>query len=161
PDEASWNRYVASGGKLSRDDWRRHNVDELVRRLYREIHRTKPGAKIGVSPIGVWRPGHPPAADAGCFVAAQQLEEDGRKWFAEGWVDYFVPQLYRPMADTLMNYGVMLGWWAEQNANGRHLYVGMIPSRVRTERRQDGWPPEEIVGQIYVARGHAGAHGHV
>jgi hypothetical protein len=37
----------------------------------------------------------------------------------------------------------------------------MIPSRVRTEQQQDGWPPEEIVGQIYVARGHGGVHGHV
>jgi uncharacterized lipoprotein YddW (UPF0748 family) len=161
PDEASWNRYVASGGKLSRDDWRRSNVDALVRRLYREIHATKPWVKFGVSPIGIWRPGHPPVPEACCFDAYEQIYADARKWFAEGWVDYFVPQLYRPMSDTLMNYGVMLGWWAEQNASGRHLYVGMIPSRVRTERRQDGWPPEEIIGQIYVARGHNGVHGHV
>jgi len=161
PDEASWNRYVSSGGKLSRDDWRRSNVDELVRRLYREIHATKPWVKFGVSPIGIWRPGHPPAPEACCFDAYQQIYADARKWFAEGWVDYFVPQLYRPMADTLMNYGVMLGWWAEQNASDRHLYVGMIPSRVRGGRQQNGWPPEEIVGQIYVARGHGGVHGHV
>ena len=161
PDEPSWNRYVASGGKLSRDEWRRQNVDRLIERLYREIHRMKPWVKFGVSPIGIWRPGHPPTPEACCFDAYQQIYADSRKWLREGWVDYFVPQLYRPMADTLMNYGVMLGWWAEQNLRGRHLYVGMIPSRVRTEQRQDGWPPEEIVGQIYVARGHGGVHGHV
>src|SRR5690606_35266999 len=133
----------------------------LVRRLYCEIHRTKPWVKFGVSPIGIWRPGHPPAPEACCFDAYQQIYADARKWFVDGTLDYFVPQLYRPMADTLMNYGVMLGWWAEQNARGRHMYAGMIPSRVRTERRPDGWPPEEIIGQIYVARGHPGAHGHV
>lgn len=161
PDDASWSRYVAAGGTLSRGDWRRQNVDRLIEQLNREIHEIKPWVKFGVSPIGIWRPGHPPAPEACCFDAYEQIYADARRWFAEGWVDYFVPQLYRPMADTLMNYGVMLGWWAEQNARDRHLYVGMIPSRVRTAQRPDGWPPDEIIGQIYVARGHRGALGHV
>lgn len=161
PDDASWSRYVAAAGMLSRSDWRRQNVDRLIERLNGQIHEIKPWVKFGVSPIGIWRPGHPPAPEACCFDAYEQIYADARRWFAEGWVDYFVPQLYRPMADTLMNYGVMLGWWAEQNAHDRHLYVGMIPSRVRTAQRPDGWPPDEIVGQIYVARGHRGALGHV
>ena len=161
PDDASWARYVAAGGTLSRDDWRRRNVDELVRGLYRAVHGEKPWVKFGVSPIGIWRPGHPPVPEACCFDAYREIYADARKWLAEGWVDYFVPQLYRPLADTLMNYGILLGWWARENARGRHLYAGMIPSRVRTEERPDGWPPEEIVGQIYVARGHPGVSGHV
>jgi uncharacterized lipoprotein YddW (UPF0748 family) len=159
PDEPSWNRYVAAGGSMTRSDWRRDNVDQLVRRLHGEIHDVKPWVKFGVSPIGIWRPG--PAPEACCFDAYESIFADARKWLAEGWVDYFVPQLYRTMSDTLMNYGVMLGWWAEQNHHDRHVYIGMIPNRVRTVDRPDGWPPEEIVGQIYVARGHPGAHGHV
>src|SRR3981081_812565 len=36
PDATSWRRYKASGGSLSRDDWRRANVD-----------RTRPQAHVG------------------------------------------------------------------------------------------------------------------
>ena len=158
PDDASWNRYVASGGRLNRSDWRRHNVDQFVARLYRSIRATKPWVKFGVSPIGIWRPGYP--AGACCFDAYESIYADARKWFVDGTLDYFVPQLYRRMADTLMTYGVMLGWWAEQNARQRHLYAGMIPSSVRNIDR-DGWPYDEIVGQVFVTRGHPGAHGHV
>ena len=159
PDDASWQRYLDGGGRLSRSDWRRHNVDEFVRRLYVVIKEVKPAVKFGVSPIGSWRPGYPP--EGCCFDAYEQIYADARKWLAEGWLDYFVPQLYRPMADTLMNYGLMLGWWGEQNLQGRHVYVGMIPNSVRSERRPNGWSREEIVGQIYVARGHPAAQGHV
>jgi hypothetical protein len=49
----------------------------------------------------------------------------------------------------------------QQNLKQRHVYVGMIPNSVRNERRPGGWSREEIVGQIYVARGHPAAQGHV
>jgi len=159
PDSVSWARYLAGGGRLERGDWRRHNVDEFVHRLYTAIHAVKPRVKFGVSPIGMWRPGYPP--EGCCFDAYEQIYADARKWLAEGWLDYFVPQLYRPMADTLMNYGLMLGWWGEQNARSRHVYAGLIPNNVRSELRPAGWPRDEIVGQIYVARGHPAAQGHV
>jgi uncharacterized lipoprotein YddW (UPF0748 family) len=159
PDSGSWTRYRAGGGRLERGDWRRRNVDEFVRRLYAGIHQVKPWVQFGVSPIGIWRPGHP--AEACCFDAYEQIYADARKWLAEGWLDYFVPQLYRSMADTLMNYGVMLGWWGEQNARGRHVYAGLIPNNVRSVERPAGWSRDEIVGQVYVARGHPAARGHV
>jgi len=157
PDDPSWKRYVDGGGKLSRSDWRRNNVDELVRRLHGEIRAVKPWVKFGVSPIGIWRPGYP--AEGCCFDAYESIYADSRKWLAEGWLDYFVPQLYRQMSDPLMNYGVMLGWWSQQNVKQRQVYAGMIPSRVTG--RPGGWRADEIVGQIYVARGHPGASGHV
>ncbi|HEU0052128.1 MAG TPA: family 10 glycosylhydrolase, partial [Longimicrobium sp.] len=53
PDSASWARYVAGGGRLSRDDWRRHNVDVFIQRLYREIKNEKPWVKFGISPFGI------------------------------------------------------------------------------------------------------------
>lgn len=44
---------------MARDDWRRDNVNSLVRRLQTEIHVTKPWVKFSVSPFGIYRPGHP------------------------------------------------------------------------------------------------------
>jgi beta-glucosidase-like glycosyl hydrolase/uncharacterized lipoprotein YddW (UPF0748 family) len=159
PDDASWARYRAGGGTLARGDWRRQNVDRFVARLYREIKREKPWVQFGVSPIGIWRTGHPPGTC--CFDAYEEIYADSRKWFAEGSLDYFVPQLYRPIADTLWSYPVMLDWWAEQNEQGRHLWPGMIPNRVRPTAAEDGWPADEILQQIERAREHPGAGGHV
>jgi uncharacterized lipoprotein YddW (UPF0748 family) len=42
PDATSWQRYRATGGRLARDDWRRANVDSLVRQVYVGIKASKP-----------------------------------------------------------------------------------------------------------------------
>src|SRR6185503_6645702 len=42
PDGPSWQRYVAAGGRLARDDWRRANVDGFVQRLAQSIKAEKP-----------------------------------------------------------------------------------------------------------------------
>jgi len=91
PDDASWKRFGA-GGKLSRDDWRRENVNTFIRRVYETIKAAKPWVKFGVSPFGIWRPGNPSSVQG--LDAYQELYADSRKWLQNAWVDYFTPQLY-------------------------------------------------------------------
>src|SRR5208337_3892920 len=50
PDSVSWGRYQAGGGKLSRADWRRENVDRFVQAVYQAIKKEKPWVKFGISP---------------------------------------------------------------------------------------------------------------
>jgi uncharacterized lipoprotein YddW (UPF0748 family) len=158
PDDASYARYQREGGGLDRDDWRRGNVDRFVEGLYRAVKREKPWVQVGISPIGIWRPRYP--MQICCYDAFQGLYADSRKWLREGWLDYFVPQLYRPIAYTNLSYPILLGWWAEQNVRDRHLWAGNYAGRVGNAG--DGnWPTEELVGQIYVTRGQAGATGNV
>ena len=57
PDDFSWAHYQKSGGTLSRDDWRRQNVSDLIHSLYVSIKQTKPWVKFGITPFGIWRPG--------------------------------------------------------------------------------------------------------
>jgi len=56
PDDPSWQRYRAKGGKLERADWRRENVNGLIAQLYRTVHGVKPWVKFGISPFGLGRP---------------------------------------------------------------------------------------------------------
>jgi uncharacterized lipoprotein YddW (UPF0748 family) len=42
PDARTWRAYRASGGSLTRDDWRRRNVDLLVEQLYKAVKAEKP-----------------------------------------------------------------------------------------------------------------------
>ena len=60
PDDASWRRYQAGGGGMSRGDWRRDNVSRFVEAVYGSIKKEKPWVKFGISPFGIWRPGNPP-----------------------------------------------------------------------------------------------------
>jgi uncharacterized lipoprotein YddW (UPF0748 family) len=159
PDSASWARYVAGGGGLSRDDWRRNNVDVFIQRLYRAIKREKPWVKFGISPFGIYRPGQPADARTG-FDQYASLYADARKWLREGWMDYFTPQLYWPIWAEGQSYPVLLRWWVEQNVAERHLWPGNFTSRT-FEAEPRPWPAREIVSQVLATRGYPGAGGNV
>ena len=156
PDEESYRRYRAAGGPLARDDWRRENVNTLVARLYREIKETKRWVKFGISPFGIWRPGYP--ASVRGLDAYTTLYADARKWLADGYVDYFSPQLYWRIDAPEQSYPVLLDWWAQQNTFDRHLWPGNYIDRVGDSRQ---WPAEEIVAQVEVTRAHPGSTGNV
>lgn len=158
PDDPSWQRYQKAGGELNREDWRRENVNTFVHRLYTEIKAAKPWVKLGISPFGIWRPGYP--AQIKGFDQYSELYADARKWLQEGWVDYWTPQLYWPIAQTPQSYPVLLEWWKEQNAKGRNLWPGNYTSRVG-DGSATAWPASEIVYQIKTTRGIAGATGNV
>ena len=157
PDSVSWNKYVARGGKLARDDWRRNNVDQFVQRLHTAIRQTRPQVKFGVSPFGIWRPGHPSSVRG--LDAYVELFADSRKWLNNGWVDYLVPQLYWRIASPQQSYAELMQWWAQENKKDRHIWIGNAAYRVRADRQN--WAPEEITNQIALTRTQSGVSGNV
>ncbi len=157
PDDDTWATYQKNGGKLARDDWRRDAVNRFVKQLYADVKAAKPWVKVGISPFGIWRPDHPKGI-AG-FDQYGKLYADAKLWFNEGWVDYFTPQLYWPIAQEKQSYPKLLAWWAGENTKKRHLWPGNIPSRVTGEAK--GWPVIEIADQIAVTRKQVGASGNV
>lgn len=147
PDSATYAAYVNEGGTLGRADWRRHNVDTLVQQIYVRTKALKPWVKVGISPFGIWRPGTPPSIKG--FDSYEKLYGDSRKWLNEGWVDYFTPQLYWPIAQVPQSYPVLLDWWLGENTKGRHLWPGHNDSRAA----QGGtWPADELNAQIRATR---------
>lgn len=149
PDESSWHKYVvASGGKLSRDDWRRQNVNEFVRRVSRSIKEVKPLVQFGISPFGIWQPNYPPGIFTG-LNAYEKLYADSRKWLREGWIDYLSPQLYWPIKQTQQSYITLLDWWISQNIMNRHLWPGNAVNGVYSGA---ALPMDELVNQIEATR---------
>lgn len=158
PDDRSWKAYKKRGGTLARDDWRRSNVDDLIETLHKEIAKVKPWVKFGISPFQLWRPGNPPSVTTGLDAYAT-LYADSRKWFMNGWVDYLTPQLYRRV-DEERSYGLLLRWWAGQNAQQRHLWPGLYTSGVRTGAATE-WRRGELVAQVLATRDQPMADGEV
>ncbi len=146
PDSASYVAYQQSGGTLSRGDWRRESVNIFIERLYRQIKSEKPYVKFGLSPFGIWRPGHPSSIEAS-FDQYDQLYADAKLWLNRGWIDYFSPQLYWPITGRL-SFPSLLGWWAAENKMARHLWPGMSVGRDTSVRTV-----METMNQIMITRG--------
>ena len=146
PDSVSWAAYQTNGGKLSRGDWRRDAVNQLIQRMYKNIKAEKPWVKFGLSPFGIWRPGYPESI--GGFDQYDQLYADARLWLNKGWIDYFSPQLYWPVNRYAQSFPVLLGWWSGENKMNRHLWPGISVGRDSTDKNLD-----ETINQIMIDRG--------
>jgi uncharacterized lipoprotein YddW (UPF0748 family) len=153
PDDASWKRYGTRSG-LSRNDWRRENVNVFVHRLYDSIKREKPWVKFGISPFGIWRPDFPAGVQG--FDAYEKLFADSRKWLANGWLDYFAPQLYWSIQAKEQSFSALLKWWAEQNRQGRLLVPGLASTKASRP-----WPVQEIIEQVRLTRQGPGVAGQI
>jgi uncharacterized lipoprotein YddW (UPF0748 family) len=154
PDEPNWKRYQASGGKLSKSDWRRKHINDFVQSLYTRIKAEKPHVKLGISPFGIWRPGYPPQIVG--LDAYEHLYADALRWLQHGWLDYFSPQLYWAIRPPAQSYPVLLSWWASQNPKNRHLWPGNNSFKVGAD-----WRPEEIAEQIQITRRESRASGNI
>jgi uncharacterized lipoprotein YddW (UPF0748 family) len=146
PDDATYQAYRAQGGTLERADWRRDNVNRLVQRLATGIRAAKPHVKFGISPFGIYRPGQPEPIRG--LDAYDRLYADALKWLQQGWVDYLAPQLYWRIDPPAQSYTTLLDWWAAQNSQQRHLYIGNNLAQL------DGktWDLTEIERQIDLTR---------
>lgn len=146
PDDKSWMRYLGSGGKLSKADWRRENVNSFIKTVYSKIKATKPFVKFGISPFGIWRPGFPETIKG--YDQYDRLYADAKLWLNEGWLDYFTPQLYWKISRIDQSFPVLLGWWQSENSEQRHLWPGISTYSNIEESNAD-----ETVNQIMITRG--------
>jgi uncharacterized lipoprotein YddW (UPF0748 family) len=136
-----------------RADWRRDNVNLLIKRVYETVTAIKPWIKFGVSPSGIYRSSTNPAIGSNTSSGALQhysaVYADSKKWLQQGWVDYIEPQVYWYKGQTGSDYNVLIPWWNNQ-ANGRHIYIGMAGYKVGTT---GGWTSRsEIPNQVRMNR---------
>ncbi|WP_106829975.1 glycoside hydrolase family 10 protein [Parabacteroides pacaensis] len=137
PDDESFRKYgLAKGYKASqRGDWRRENVNQLIREIKRTILLTKPWVRFGISPFGIYRNQKNTPDQSGSKTNGLQnyddLYADVLKWVKEGWIDYNMPQLYWEIGHPAADYITLVKWW-NANANGRPLYIGQNVARTMT-----------------------------
>jgi len=148
PDDATYAAYRAGGGNLPREEWRRQNVNTLIRKVHHAVKATKPSTVFGVSPFGIYTPGMPPDVKAG-VDQLNQLFSDPVRWMREGWVDYLAPQLYWKN-DGPQSFQSLLRWWRNPRINPRG--VDVIPGVAVDRLVSHGWPASEIANQLRIER---------
>ena len=123
PDNLSFAAY--GRGFTNRGDWRRDNVNVLMKELHETVHACKPWVKFGVSPFGIYRNKQSNAngSDTKGLQNYDDLYADVLMWVNNGWVDYNIPQIYWEIGHPAADYAKLVQWWA-RNAAARPLFIG-------------------------------------
>lgn len=104
------------------DDWRRDNINEILRSLYPVIKEIKPWIKVGATPVGHYRAGDFPWPALWGF---EDVFQDSRAWLEEEVIDYVIPQIYWTIGGEPNFEPLMIDWI--QYSSGREVYIGKGP----------------------------------
>jgi len=159
PDAATYKNYPNAISNLA--DWRRDNVNQLIRDLGTAIKAKKPYVKYGISPFGIWdnKRDNPAGSETGGLSGYRTLYADGVKWMQEGWIDYINPQIYFPFQNRAAAFEILTAWW-QQHTYGRHFYIGHGAYRVNENK--PGWTDKgQIPKQVRYLRQEAHVQGSI
>ena len=132
PDEASFLTYHKKQGFTAdqREDWRRNNVDILIKSIHEDLAKAKPWVRFGISPFGIYR--NKKSWEGGSNTNGLEnydgLFADVLLWTEQGWIDYLIPQLYWQIGHKAADYTTLANWWNEYH-NDIPLYIGQSITR--------------------------------
>ena len=150
-------------------DFRRFNVNEMIRKIHEALKTVDKKIEFGISPFGVYRTNSKYFEGglggwergshnfSGALQAYEKLYSDIYLWMKEGWIDYVVPQdyflldYYKEKEDgtqvDIVKYADLVRWWNDISKETKtKLYIGMALYRVCDE---GAWSNvEEIFNQL-------------
>ena len=140
-DAAAYARY--GSGFSDSGDWRRDNVNQLVKELGERLHTIDPDLSYGISPSGVWadKSSLPEGSNTtGGYESYYASYADSRKWVKEEWIDYICPQVYWYIGHKSMDYATIVSWWADVvKGTGVSLYIGMADYQAGNTDPNSAW----------------------
>ena len=115
PDKYDFRRYN-KGRTL--DQWRRDNISEIVRYIYKGVKAMKPWVKVSTCPVGKYRDtSRYPSRGWNAFFTVYQ---DPQGWIGEGIMDQIYPMMYFQGNNF---YPFALDW--QEQSNGRQVVPGL------------------------------------
>lgn len=154
--------YAASGTTLSRANWRREQVNEMVRMVRDTIQAVRPYVSFGIGPAGVAGCANTSAPVYGvtpCPVGSDWqyngIYSDPLAWYDQKLIDYMAPQLYWKIGSGT-DYDRLSKWWSTMAGHfGRHMYAsptlsGLVADDVAT--KSDTYHNDEIAAQMQLNR---------
>lgn len=136
------------------EDWRRSNIDSLIKKSHDIIKTRKPWVQFGVSPFGVWKnkSTDPKGSDTKAGQTTyEDLYADPLLWMEKGWLDYLIPQVYWSMELPVASHRKIVDWWAN-NSQNTNLYIGNGPYKIRDNSDKAWDDKKELPNQISYSR---------
>ena len=144
--------YEKHGNGADIGDWRRDNINKLVKSCYDAIKEIDSEMLFGISPFGIWQndDGENGGSATSGTEAYSELYCDALAWIEGGYIDYIAPQLYWKFTTEAARYDTLVRWW---NAACDGTGVDLLISH-GAYRYAEGWSGEdnEILNQIEFAR---------
>lgn len=140
PDGYDYKRY-AKGRSLAQ--WRRDNITDIVRYIYKEVKALKPWVKVSTSPVGKYRDTSRYSSRG--WNAYHTVYQDVQGWLGEGIQDQIYPMQYFRGNHF---YPFALDW--KEQSNGRHIIPGL--GIYFLDPAEGNWTLDEIERQMHFIR---------
>lgn len=118
-DSAAYN---ASGTSKSLSSWRTDNINEMVKRMNKTVHKYNPTVLFGISPQG--------SVDNNY----NSLYADVRTWCrSSDYCDYILPQVYFGFDNAALPYSDTIALWSSMTSSGKvKLVIGLAGYKIGT-----------------------------
>lgn len=120
-DTQQYNSYLMAGGNLALDDWRRENVNSLVRSLYATVKSFGEDKLFSVSPAGNINNNY------------TGLYADVALWSKGGYADMIIPQIYFGFEHSTHGFEKCVADWYALKGEGVKMSVGLALYKSGTE----------------------------
>lgn len=162
PDSVTFAQFPRGFASNAIDDWRRDNVNLVIKQISQAIKSEKPWVKFGISPFGVWR-NQADDPDGSATTAGttnfDNLYADVILWQREGWIDYLLPQLYWQIGHPAVDFKTLTDWWSK-HGYGRGVYIGHAVYKLDEKSKTEAWQSVgQLTEQIKVTRSVCGVTG--
>ncbi len=150
-----YQEWKDSGTSLSFADWRRDNVNRMVRAVYQMIEREKPWVRFGISPAGVACTQSSLAAKYGLTPCPSgsdwqyaTIYSDPVSWLKEKDLDFVSPQVYWKRGYRRADFSLITPWWCKVAPKlGRQVYIS---ANVASFKTVEEYP--EFAAQVQLTR---------
>lgn len=130
-DSKQYSDYASSGGTMSLEEWRRENVNSLVKGLYNTVKSFGEDKVFSISPGG------------NIDNNLSSLYADVRLWSKGGYADMIIPQIYFGFEHESRAFDKCLNEWLSLKGEGVMMPVGLGLYKTGTEDAYAGTGAKE------------------
>lgn len=140
-DSAEYSEYRknTNGKKLSLSQWRKNNVNQLIKSVYKAVHSENSEIVFGISPQGN-------------IKNNAQIYADVKTWCTQkGYIDYICPQLYYSPDNPALAYEDAAAAWLRLKTNKAvKIYSGLAGYKAGTDKDEGTWEDfDDILSKEY------------
>ncbi|MDO4695170.1 glycoside hydrolase family 10 protein [Porphyromonas sp.] len=136
--------YAKSGTSLSKEEWRKSNINRIVSGIYEQVKELRPEIEVSASPLGKYR--EVKALGEVGWTALESVHQDPLQWEKDTKIDALAPMLY--YKENLF-YPFVEDWI---NLFKTPIIVGL--GSYRLMRGEGDWKLYEILAQVRYVQQH-------
>lgn len=112
--------YAESGTSKSLSEWRKDNINSMVKKMNRAVHKANPTALFGISPQGSIDNNY------------DELYADVKVWCGSSeYCDYILPQVYFGFENASLPYEETIAEWSSMTSSGNvRLVIGLAGYKI-------------------------------